>query len=117
MTPTVDIRDHAVWFKHIDSAELVKSLEALDADEVLTLQADDVVGEWQRMEQGADGRPTPGIKPIGPMKEVWGKWYRNRRGDRITLRRVTKADEYLTATAKLFSEWSGDEDEAAFRDL
>lgn len=51
------------------------------------------------------------------MKKVWSEWFRTRRGEKITLKPVAASDDYLTATAALFSEWTSPEDEAAFRDL
>ena len=112
-----EITDFVVWFKNIHSADLLRQLGSLAPEEQLTLMADDVVGPWQRMKAGADGRPTLGIKPVGSMKKVWSEWFRTRRGERITLKPVIASDDYLTATAALFSEWTSPEDEAAFRDL
>lgn len=112
-----EIIDSVVWFKSISSRDLLRFLDAASPDEQLILMADEVVGPWQRMRPGKDGRPTLGIRPIGPMKEVWREWYRTRRGQRITLRPVTTADDYLAASAPLFSEWNTPEDEEAFGDL
>ena len=112
-----EITDFVVWFKNIHSADLLRHLNALAPEEELTLLADNIVGPWQRMKSGTDGRPTPGIKPVGPMKKVWSDWFRTRRGERITLRTVNLADDHLAASAALFSEWNSPEDEEAFRDL
>ena len=112
-----EITDFVVWFKNVHSEDLLRRLNALEPDEMVTLDAESVVGQWCRMKASPDGRPTPGIRPVGTMKAVWGEWYRNRRGERITLRPVTTADEYLSATTKLFSEWDSEEDDEAFRDL
>ena len=112
-----EITDFVVWFKNIHSADLLQQLEALKPDEQMTLRADTVVGSWARMKTGTDGRPTPGIKPVGPMKHLWSEWFRTRRGERILLQPVTPADEMLAATSALFSEWATPEDEEAFRDL
>ena len=112
-----EIIDSVIWFKSITSPDLLRFLHAADADEQVTLKADNIVGPWQRMKPGKDGRPTLGIRPVGPMKEVWSEWYRTRRGEKITLQPVSTADDYLAATAALFSEWNSPEDEEAFRDL
>ena len=69
------------------------------------------------MKTGKDGREVPGIKPVGEMKLVWGDWFKNRKGERIEVREVTIADDYLAASTPLFSEWVSPEDEEAFRDL
>ena len=81
-----EITDFVVWFKNIHSADLLRQLGSLAPEEQLTLMADDVVGPWQRMKAGADGRPTLGIKPVGSMKKVWSVWFRTRRGESITLK-------------------------------
>ena len=115
--PTSSITDSVLWFKNIHSAELRSQLERLDPEHEVTLVADGVPGPWQRMKAGADGRPTPGIKPVGPMKKVWAEWYRTRRGQAISLETVVVADDFLIATSALFSEWNSAEDCAAFDDL
>ena len=51
------------------------------------------------------------------MKGIWNNWFKTRKGDRIYLRVVEPADDYLAAASALFSEWNSPEDEAAFRDL
>ena len=120
MTPAdarVVISDVAVWFKHIEETPVLMHLEALEPEEEVTLVADDIVGRWRRMKTGKDGRPVNAIRPVGPMKETWNTWFRQRRGDVITLRLADPADDLLAASAALFSEWASPEDEAAFRDL
>jgi hypothetical protein len=69
------------------------------------------------MKTGKDGRPTEGIRPDGNMKRVWSDWYKNRRGELISIREVQLADDYLIKVSKLFVEWDSPEDEEAFRDL
>lgn len=115
---TVMISDHLIWFSHITDNVLRDHLDALKPREVINLEADGVVGRWLRMENGKDGRPTPGIKPEGPMKTIWNEWFRTRKGERIELRPVQLADDFLKAGGKTFStEWESPEDEKAFADL
>ncbi|UHS57158.1 hypothetical protein [Agrobacterium vaccinii] len=117
MTPQVQITDDAIWFKHIHGETLRERLRKLRENEQINLEADGVVGEWVRMKTGSDGRPTDGIRPQGEMKMVWSNWYRKRKGERISLREVKLADDYLVNIASLFPEWESAEDEEAFRDL
>ena len=59
---------------------------------------------------------TTGIKPIGPMKEIW-KRLQARRGEVVEVRQVRTADAYLAALNETMTEWNSPEDEEAFRDL
>lgn len=117
MDNTVLISDHAVWFKHVQNQHLRKRLAGLEPEAEVMLEADSVTGRWRRMKRGVDGRLPEAIIPIGPMKDVWNNWFRNRRGDTVVLRIVTTADDYLTAQTPLFSEWASPEDDKAFDDL
>lgn len=117
MAPAIKIQDHVIWFKHLRSPALVERLNNLEPDQELTLETDGVVGRWQRMKTGADGRGTPGIRPVGTMKSIWNEWFKAKKGALIEIREVKMADDYLAAASSLFSEWAGEEDEDAFRDL
>jgi hypothetical protein len=117
MENAVPISDHAVWFKHLHNRHLRQRLATLEPEAEITLEADSVTGRWRRMKRGVDGRLPDAIIPVGPMKEVWNKWFRTRRGDLVVLRIVTTADDYLTAQTPLFSEWASPEDDEAFDDL
>lgn len=113
----LEISGVAIWFKHVHAPSLAKRLYGLQPEEEVTLEADGVVGQWRRMKTGKDGREVVGIRPVGAMKSVWGDWFKNRKGQRIEVREVAIADDYLAASAPLFSEWASPEDEEAFRDL
>ncbi len=113
----VEITDYVVWFKHLHTKSLLEKLKAIPANGEVSLETDGVVGRWQRMANGNDGRPVFGIKPVGAMKSVWGEWFKNRKGEKVEIREARLADDYLAAASPLFSEWAGDEDEEAFRDL
>ena len=117
MMPQVIISDTAIWFKHIDSTELKSRVQALNDDQAILLETDGVVGSWRRMKTGKDGRPVDGIRPDGSMKDIWNKWYANRKGEKVTIREVRMADEYLVTVASLFPEWDSPEDNEAFNDL
>jgi hypothetical protein len=111
------IRDNSIWIKHIDDVAISGQLAALAPDERVQLEVGGIIGTWVRMKNRPDGSPTPGIRPHGAMNEVWKRWYRDHRGEIITIRRPEDADAYLAENAKLFVEWTSAEDEEAFRDL
>jgi hypothetical protein len=113
----VEIRDDAVWAKQIEGGRALKDrILTLAPGEVIELEVDGIVGRWEKMRDGLDGRPTTGIKPIGPMKEIW-KRFQSRRGEIVEMREVKTADAYLAALSNTLSEWNSPEDEEAFRDL
>lgn len=77
----VQIRDWSLWTKHISGdAALAARLEALPEDALITLIVDGERGEWVKKKNSKTGAPTPGLKPIGPMREIWFDWYKTRRG-------------------------------------
>jgi hypothetical protein len=113
----VEIQDDAVWAKQIEGGRALKDrILSLAPGEVIELEVDGIVGKWERMRHGKDGRPTMGIKPIGPMKQIW-KRFQLRRGAVVQVREVRTADAYLEALSNSLSEWNSPEDEEAFRDL
>ena len=114
---TVEIRDNSIWLKHIEGDRNLRDrIDRLAAGEVIDLEVDGIVGKWQRMKVGNDGRPTPGIKPIAAMREIW-KSMQNKRGRTVEVREVAVTDSYLAALRPLLSEWDSPEDEEAYRDL
>lgn len=117
MESQIRINDVAIWFKHLPSRSVADRLSRLPAEGETTVEIDGVTGRWRRMKLGVDGRLPDAIIPVGPMKTVWSEWYRTRRGETVTLRVVDSADDWLAATAPLFSEWNSPEDDEAFRDL
>jgi len=83
------VSDYVIWAKHIhDDPELVQRVLAKWAGETIQLEVDGVRGVWRKMDDGADGRPTPGIRPIGAAQEVWRYLYKRRRGDVVSLKVV-----------------------------
>ena len=117
MPDALRIEDHAIWFKHVPSRSLLDRLSALQPEAEISVDVDGVTGRWRRMKRGRDGRLPDAIIPVGPMKAVWNQWYRTRRGAEVTVRLTELADDYLAASAPLFSEWNSPEDDEAFRDL
>ncbi len=84
------VRDVVIWAKHIHGPEVRQRVAALRGGQTLDLIVDGVRGTWRKMEDGRDGRPTSGIRPIGRMQEFWRELYASRRGDVV---RVELADE------------------------
>ena len=117
MENVVAISDIAIWFKHLPNQTLRNRLASLEPEAEVTLEVDEVQGRWRRMKRGVDGRLPDAVIPVGPMKEVWGNWFRTRKGTSVTVRIVNTTDDYLAAQTRLFSEWASAEDEAAFHDL
>jgi len=113
----VQIRDNAIWATHIEGdAGLRNRLERLAPGKFVELEVAGVVGRWEKMRTGKDGRPTIGIKPVGPMRDKW-KAMQNRRGETVEIREVAQTDSYLAALLPLLSEWDSTEDDEAYRDL
>jgi hypothetical protein len=114
---TVDIRDDAIWVRNIEGdAALQERIRRLAPGETMELEVDGVVGRWERMRDGRDGRPTLGIKPISDMRKVWSKW-RQQAGRMVEIREVVSARSYLEAVQATLADWNSPEDERAYRDL
>jgi hypothetical protein len=68
----VEVRDHALWIKHLHGNEtLRRKLEAMEAGTLISLEIDGFRGTWKKMDNGTDGRPTHGIKPLGAARKQW----------------------------------------------
>ncbi len=82
----VEIRDWSLWTKHVRGAPaLVALLEALAEDEVVELVVDGRRGEWVKKKSSASAAPTPGLKPVGRMRDTWFEWFKTRRGDLVSI--------------------------------
>ena len=115
--PSIRIEDNSVWVKHIEAGpELQERIKAMKPGELLDLEVDGIVGQWERMKDGKDGRPTFGIKPVASMKDVWARMLKNK-GSVVPIREVQLADSYLSAVQTTLSEWDSPEDARAYRDL
>lgn len=83
---TTTVTDFVIWTKHIHGDDgLTARIMGLRAGEVLTLEVDGVEGPWRKMDDGKDGRPTPGIRPLGRAQAFWRDLYKTRRGDVVSL--------------------------------
>lgn len=68
----VEVRDHALWAKHIHSNERLRNkILGLSQGALIELIVDGWRGTWVKMDDGRDGRPTPGLKALGTAREKW----------------------------------------------
>lgn len=89
MTARTVIRDYVIWSKHLHGdLSLPARIEALEAGETIELAVDGVPGTWTKMARGKDGRPTPGIRPVGSAQAFWRELYEKRRGKEVSVRSV-----------------------------
>jgi hypothetical protein len=82
----VEIRDHVIWPKHIHGNDVLKSkLLALKAGALVDLVVDGFRGTWKKMDDGTDGLPMPGIKPVGKARDHWHE-LQTQRGELVTIK-------------------------------
>lgn len=82
----VEVRDDAIWVKHIHGNNTLQSrILAMPQGTLIELEVDGVRSLWKKMDNGVDGRPTNGIKPIGAGHSAWGK-LQARRGAVVSIR-------------------------------
>jgi len=68
----VEVRDHALWIKHLHGDQpLASKLQAMPEGTLIELTVDGVRGHWRKMDDGKDGRSTPGLRAIGPARDHW----------------------------------------------
>jgi hypothetical protein len=86
---TTTVSDYVIWTRHIHGdPELVERIHDLWAGQTLELEVDGVRGVWRKMDDGSDGRPTPGIRPLGAAQAVWRSLFRLRRGEVVAVKAV-----------------------------
>ncbi len=84
----VEIRDYALWGKHIyGNEELKNELLEMKAGELIELEIDGFKGMWLKMSDGKDGRPTPGIKGIGEARKHWHS-LQDKRGKLVSIKKA-----------------------------
>ncbi len=109
--------DDAIWLKNVNAdANALALLRQIPAGTALKLEVEGVTGDWVRMADGKDGRPTLGLKPVGQTLAFW-KSMKSRRGEYLEFKVVDPRDSYLSDVQKTLSEWESREDEEAFNDL
>ncbi|HEY1753500.1 MAG TPA: hypothetical protein VGG29_19740 [Caulobacteraceae bacterium] len=89
---TTTVSDYVIWAKHVhDDPELADRFRSLWSGQTIQLEVDGVRGIWRKMDDGADGRSTPGLKPVGAAQEVWRYLFKHRRGEVVTLKEIDEA--------------------------
>jgi len=84
----VEIRDYALWPKHIhQNEELKNKIIDMQEGDLIELEVEGVRGMWKKMDDGKDGRATPGIKGLGTAKTHW-HGIQDRRGDLVSIKEV-----------------------------
>jgi hypothetical protein len=85
---TVQIRDVMIWSAHIEGdQDLVRFIEDLAPQHIVTLEVDSFVGEWGKIAQGTS--PTGhALKPIGKAKNHWHELFQHRRGEQVTVSKI-----------------------------
>jgi hypothetical protein len=81
----VEVRDHALWAKHIHGNESLKNkILGMSQGELVELVVDGYRGTWVKMDDGKDGRPTPGVKAVGIARQKWHEMT-DRRGSTVSI--------------------------------
>jgi hypothetical protein len=111
----IEIRDNVIWARHVaGDPRLHDALLGLSQNETIRMKVDGIVGTWCKMRDGRDGRPTPGIKPVGAMATVWERM-QARRGEMVAVEWAdADPDPVLVLADAGFDEWYSAEDEEAF---
>lgn len=82
----IEIRDYALWPKHIHgNDELKEKIIAMKEGELIELEVEGFRGMWKKMDDGKDGRPTPGIKALGKAKDHWHA-LQDQRGELVSIK-------------------------------
>lgn len=114
------VRDNAVWAKHIEGdPDMVRRILSLPQNAPITLIVDEEPVLFVKMRDGADGRPTPGLRPDATSKAFWDAM-QQRRGAVVSVALEGQAavkDPYLASVSALLSEWTSPEDAEAYDGL
>jgi hypothetical protein len=85
---TVAIRDHALWAAHIEENDALKEkILSLSQGASIELNVDGWSGTWLKMNDGKNGRPTPGLKAVGDARVSWHAM-QDSRGTKVPIREV-----------------------------
>jgi len=82
----VEIRDQALWPKHIHGDSALKSaLMSLPKEGLVELEVAGFRGVWKRSRSDHYPEPTPGFSPLGMAEEHWRALTRDHRGEEVTI--------------------------------
>lgn len=88
----IEVRDYVLWPKHLHGdSRLRDELLALEAGALVTLIVDGVEGMWVKMNDGAAGTPTPGLKALGVARAHWHGLFREQRGAVVEIKMAQQA--------------------------
>ena len=111
-----EVKDDVIWVKHIRGDDrLVERVMRLSGGESIALRVEGFVGEWRRMADGVDGRPTHGLRPVDRMKTFWRELYETRPGALVAIELVEGGAAGAALSAPLAR--SPEEREAALQAL
>jgi hypothetical protein len=114
----ITVRDNALWIKHLEGdSQAVARILALPQNAPVTLVIEGTVVRFVKMRDGADGRPTPGLRPADPASKRFWEAMQERRGE--TVRVDIPGDEplndpQLASLSALLAEWESPEDAEAY---
>ncbi|HRH21479.1 MAG TPA: hypothetical protein PLE81_12685 [Brevundimonas sp.] len=118
MSAQTEIRDFVIWHKHLHGdPTLAARVAALRPGQTIRLAVDGVAGSWRKMDQGKDGRPTPGIRPLGAAQQFWRELYKSRRGAVVSVSLIDDADGGTDAHFEARPDISSTERDAALSAL
>jgi len=114
----VRLSGDAIWAISVEGDNALKDrILALASGDTIELEIDGIVGAWEKMKTGRDGRATNAIRPVGPMRDIW-RSMQSRKGEFLEVRAPRPMDPYTACMwSSLAEEWNSPEDEEAFRDL
>jgi hypothetical protein len=102
------ISDFVIWAKQIhDDEGIGQRIAALSAGQTIDLVVDGVRGVWRKMDDGKDGRPTRGVRPLGQTQAFWRTLYESRRGDVVTVELPAEEARSAREPATVFPPWAG----------
>ena len=111
------IRDDAIWAKHIEGyPALVSRILDLPENASILLLIEGTPVRFVKMRDGADGRPTAGLRPAdADAKRFWHEM-QSRRGEPVEIAETDGRLDgaYLASLSALLSEWESPEDAAAY---
>jgi hypothetical protein len=83
----VEINDVVIWAKSVYEYPALRAriIEA-PPETIIPLEIDGVIGNWIKMNDGRDGRPTNGIKPTKTTKKPWGEIRKQKWGTLVSVR-------------------------------
>jgi hypothetical protein len=83
----VEINDVVIWAKSVYDPALQKFIIQAPQGKTMFLEIDGVAGNWIKMNDGRDGRPTNGIKPTTYTKNSsWAKIRAQKWGTLVSIR-------------------------------